>query len=75
MDLFRLDEESGQWERGEELHRELAYTVEELTDFLRQAGFLDIKVSGDKNMRSPKPGEQRIFFVARKDKRSKINGR
>ena len=75
MDLFRLDEESGQWERGEELHRERAYTVEELTGFLRQAGFLGIKVYGDKKMRSPKPGEQRIFFVARKDKRSKINGR
>ena len=75
MDLFRLDEESGQWERGEELHRERAYTVEELTGFLRQAGFLGIKVYGDKKMRAPRPGEQRVFFVARKDKRSKINGR
>ena len=50
-------------------------TVEELTGFLRQAGFLGIKVYGDKKMRAPRPGEQRVFFVARKDKRSKINGR
>ena len=49
--------------------------MEELTGFLRQAGFLGIKVYGDKKMRAPRPGEQRVFFVARKDKRSKINGR
>ena len=67
MDIFRLDEDSGQWERGEELHEERAYTVEELTSFLRDAGFRDIKVYGDRKMRAPIPGEDRIFFVARKD--------
>ena len=67
MDIFRLDEESGQWERGEELHEERAYTVEELTEFLKQAGFLDIKVYGNRKLRAPVPGEDRIFFVARKD--------
>lgn len=67
MDIFRLDEETGQWERGEELHEERAYTVEELTQFLEQAGFRDIKVYGNLKMRSPIPGEDRVFFVARKD--------
>jgi len=67
MDIFQLDEESGLWERGEELHEERAYTVDELTGFLRDAGFIDIKVYGDRKMRSPTPGEDRIFFVARKD--------
>jgi SAM-dependent methyltransferase len=67
MDIFRLDEESGQWERGEELHEERAYTVEELTGFLQQAGFRDIKVYGELKMTAPRPGEQRVFFVARKD--------
>ena len=67
MDIFRLDEESGQWERGEELHEERAYTVEELTGFLQQAGFRDIKVYGELKMSAPRPGEQRVFFVARKD--------
>ena len=67
MDIFQLDEESGQWERGVELHEERAYTVEELTDMLRRAGFGRIKVYGDRKMRAPKPGEQRIFFVARKE--------
>ena len=67
MDIFHLDEETGQWVRGEELHRERSYTVEALTGFLREAGFRDIKVYGDRKLRSPKPGEDRLFFVARKD--------
>ena len=67
MDIFRLDEETGTWDRGEELHEERAYTVEELTNWLEQAGFRDIKVYGDRKMRPPVPGEDRLFFVARKD--------
>lgn len=67
MDIFRLDRETGQWDRGEELHRERAYAIDELTGFLRQAGFQDIQVYGDKKMRPPVPGEGRVFFVARKD--------
>lgn len=67
MDLFRLDEETGQWQRGEELHRERAYTVSELTALLEQAGFRDIRTYGNLKMKPPKPGEDRIFFTARKD--------
>ena len=67
MDIFQLDPESGQWERGEELHRERAYTIPELTGFLEQAGFRDIKVFGNLKLRRPKPGEERVFFVARKE--------
>lgn len=67
MDIFRLDEETGQWDRGEELHRERAYTLEELTGYLEQAGFRDIQVFGNLKLRRPKPGEGRVFFVARKE--------
>ena len=67
MDLFRLDRETGQWDREEELHRERAYTVPELTRMLEEAGFVEVKVFGDKKMRPPRPGEERIFFTARKD--------
>lgn len=67
MDIFRLDKTTGQWERGEELHRERAYTVPELTGLLEQAGFLEVRTWGDLRMRPPKAGEQRIFFTARKD--------
>lgn len=67
MDIFRLDKETGQWERGEELHRERAYTIPELTAMLEGSGFTDIKTWGDLKMRPPKAGEPRVFFTARKE--------
>ena len=67
MDIFQLDGETGLWSRGEELHRERAYTAVELTGLLTEAGFQEIKTFGELKMRPPKPGEQRIFFTARKD--------
>ena len=68
MDIFRLDEETGLWDRGEELHEEYAYTPQELESHLRQAGFTDIRQYGNLKLRAPVPGEDRIFFTARKDK-------
>lgn len=67
MDIFQLDEESGLWNRGEELHHERAYSTQELTEYLQQAGFHDIRQYGNLKMRAPISGEDRIFFVARKD--------
>ena len=66
MDIFQLDEATGQWGRGEELHQERAYTHEELTTMLEGAGFQDIKAFGELKLRPPKAGEQRIFYTARK---------
>lgn len=65
MDLFQREGEV--WRRGEELHEERGHTVEELTAFLQEAGFRDIRIYGDRRMRAPRPGEERIFFAARKD--------
>ncbi|MFR6185456.1 MAG: methyltransferase domain-containing protein [Lawsonibacter sp.] len=56
MDIFRLEEESGLWERGEELHEERAYTPEELTSYLRDAGFTQIKQYGNLKHRPPSLG-------------------
>ena len=67
MDIFRLDDESGLWERGEELHQERAYSIPELTAMLEQAGFHQIKTYGELKMRSPNQHEERVFFAARKD--------
>ena len=66
MDLFRLTE-CGLWERGEELHEEYAYEPDELEEMLRRAGFTGIKRYGERRMRAPREGEQRVFFVARKE--------
>ena len=66
LDLF-VREEDGSWSRGGEYHEEYAYTMDELDGFLREAGFQTIKLYGDKTMRAPKEGAQRVFFAARKE--------
>ena len=66
FDIF-CREENGLWSRMEEVHEEYAYEPEELEQMLRQAGFRQIKQYGELKMRRPEPGEQRIFFAARKE--------
>lgn len=64
MDIFRREGEV--WTRGEELHRERAYTDEELTAFLEEAGFIKIKRHGELKMAPPKEDAYRVFYSARK---------
>ena len=63
VDLFR-QQPDGAWDRELEIHRQRAYTVEELTGWLKAAGFTDIRTCGDMVRRSPREGEQRIYFTA-----------
>ena len=66
MDLFHR---SGNiWHRSAELHQEYAYSAEQLTGFLKEAGFTSIAVYGDRVFDAPAPGEQRIYIKARKGK-------
>ena len=64
MDLFQRDGDV--WRRSFEEHREYAYSREQLTDYLRQAGFTRIAVYADRCFENPREGEQRIYFKARK---------
>ena len=64
MDLFRKEGEL--WQRSFEEHREYAYTVAQLTDYLREAGFETVEIYGDRSGEAPKPGEQRVYFYAQK---------
>ena len=64
MDLFQRDGDL--WHRSFEEHREYAYSQEQLTAFLRQSGFTNIAVYADRCFKSPREGEQRIYFKARK---------
>jgi len=61
MDLFQLTED-GTWARSLEIHKERAYTVEELTAWLEAAGFGQIRTYGDMKLRRPGENEQRIYF-------------
>ena len=66
MDLFQR--RGDLWERSFEEHREYAYPAEQLTGFLKAAGFTHISVYADRRFEAPGPGEQRIYIKARKGK-------
>ena len=66
MDLFQRQGES--WYRSFEEHQEYAYSIEQLTGFLKNAGFTHIAVYGDRRLEAPGEGEQRVYFKARKGK-------
>ena len=67
MDLFQREGQC--WHRSFEEHREYAYSQEQLTDYLKDAGFTHIAVYADRQFEPPREGEQRIYFKARKGKR------
>ena len=65
MDLFqRLEDET--WERSFEEHVERAYTPEELSGWLADAGFAQIEQFGNLRLEAPENTELRIFFAAKK---------
>ncbi len=64
MDLFQRQGQT--WTRSFEEHREYAYSAQQLTEYLKAAGFTHIRIYGDGCLESPKAGEQRIYFSARK---------
>lgn len=66
MDLFQR--RGKVWHRSFEEHQEYAYSRQQLTAFLKAAGFTSIAVYGDRRFVEPQPGEQRIYFKARKGK-------
>ena len=64
MDLFQRQGKS--WHRSFEEHQEYAYSIEQLTEYLKAAGFTHIRVYADGKLEAPREGEQRIYFSARK---------
>lgn len=66
MDLFQR--QGRVWHRSFEEHREYAYSRDQLTGYLQAAGFCDIRVYADRALCAPRPGEQRMYFTARKGK-------
>ena len=65
MDLFQLEKDH--WNRSFEEHKEYAYRVEELTAYLKEAGFQDVAVCGDCKLQPQAEQEQRIFFICSKE--------
>lgn len=65
VDLFTLRPD-GVWERETEFHRQRYYSVEDLTRWLEDAGFVDIHTYGDCRLRRPNERDGRIYFSARR---------
>ena len=65
IDLFQRSGEV--WLRSQEEHLEYAYTPEELTQWLREAGFSPVQIYGDRTLRAPKDDALRIWFAAKKE--------
>ncbi len=66
MDLFQR--RGAVWHRFFEEHREYAYSADQLTAYLKDAGFTQIQVYADRLFEAPRKGEQRIYIKARKGK-------
>lgn len=66
MDIFQR--QGNLWHRSFEEHLEYAYTANQLTGWLKEAGFTKIEVFSDLRLEPPKTGEQRIYLKARKGK-------
>ena len=66
MDLFQR--QGGLWQRSYEEHCEYAYSRQQLTEYLKAAGFTHIEVYADRKFEEPAAGEQRMYFKARKGK-------
>ena len=66
MDLFQRSGDV--WHRSFEEHREYAYSAEQLTAYLKAAGFTHIEIYADRRFEAPAEGEQRIYMKARKGK-------
>ncbi len=64
MDLFQR--QGQMWIRSFEEHQEYAYSRQQLTGYLKEAGFQRIRVYADCCFEEPRANEQRIYFSARK---------
>lgn len=63
MDIFTRRGD-GTWNRDAEEHRQRAYEVDELRQWLMEAGFTHVRTYGDCRMSAPRENEQRIYFSA-----------
>ena len=64
MDVFQR--QGKLWQRSREEHREYAYRTAELTQWLTDAGFTNVRTFGDRKLEAPGPDEQRILIAAQK---------
>lgn len=63
VDLFRLRPD-GAWDRTFEEHRERAWSEKAIRQYLSEAGFISVRLTGDLTNEPPRPDEDRWQFQA-----------
>ncbi|MDP4083441.1 MAG: class I SAM-dependent methyltransferase [Bacillota bacterium] len=66
LSFFVLDEESGKYDRFDELHFQQTYPVESYSDMIVHAGFEILEINADFEAKEPEFDSERIFFVVQK---------
>ncbi|MCM3566545.1 class I SAM-dependent methyltransferase [Neobacillus mesonae] len=67
LSFFVLDEQSGKYDRIDELHFQRTFTVEQYSVWLNEAGFKLLEVNADFEHAAPGAHSERIFFIAKKN--------
>jgi len=63
---FFVQEEDGRFSRFIENHTQRAHRVSEITNLLKEVGFIDIQVFGGDAGESEGPGGKRVYFLCKK---------
>lgn len=63
LTFFVLDQQTGKYDRIDELHFQRTYPVNFYKELLEQTGFKNIEVMGDFSFSDPAPDAERIFFA------------
>jgi 2-polyprenyl-3-methyl-5-hydroxy-6-metoxy-1,4-benzoquinol methylase len=66
LSFFVLDDQSGKYDRFDELHYQRTFSIEQYSSWLKEAGFEILEINADFEARIPEPESERIFFIARK---------
>jgi 2-polyprenyl-3-methyl-5-hydroxy-6-metoxy-1,4-benzoquinol methylase len=66
LSFFVLDEQSGKYDRFDEIHYQRTYPIQQYSSWLEDAGFEILEISADFTDNEPQDQSERIFFIARK---------
>jgi ubiquinone/menaquinone biosynthesis C-methylase UbiE len=66
LTFFNLDEQTNQYNRFDELHKQRTFPIEQYEAWLIHAGFEILSITADFTDHSPRTESERIFFTARK---------
>ncbi|MGM0864403.1 MAG: class I SAM-dependent DNA methyltransferase [Bacillota bacterium] len=66
LTFFVKDEETNQYKRVEELHKQRTYPILNIKEWLKDAGFEVLNISADFTQEAPTDHSERIFFTCKK---------